>query len=70
MVKVRILRKSLSLFLLTHNVRCVPGTRFFTVFFAYSGDQDQGKVSFTYKKGEKVDLDVIKEGEEWKVDMR
>jgi hypothetical protein len=39
--------------------------------FTYSGDQEQGKVFFTFKKnGKSTVLDVVNEGGEWKVDMR
>ena len=38
--------------------------------FTYDGDEEKGKVTFTHTKGKKLDLEVIKEGGEWKVDMR
>ena len=38
--------------------------------FTYDGDEEMGKVSFAHKSGKKLDLEVIKEGGEWKIDMR
>lgn len=38
--------------------------------FTYDGDTEMGKVSFTHKNGKQLDLDVIKEEREWKVDKR
>jgi hypothetical protein len=38
--------------------------------FAFEGDEEMGKVSFTHKNGKRLDLDVVKEGKEWKVDKR
>ena len=38
--------------------------------FTFDGDEEMGKVSFTHKNGKQLDLDVIKEGKEWKVDKR
>lgn len=38
--------------------------------FTYDGDTDIGKVSFTYKHGKQLDLDVIREVGGWKVDKR
>jgi hypothetical protein len=38
--------------------------------FKYDGDTERGKVSFAYKHGKQLDLDVIKEEHAWKVDKR
>jgi hypothetical protein len=38
--------------------------------FTFRGDKEKGKVSFTHKKGKELELDVIKEAGEWKVDIR
>jgi len=38
--------------------------------FTYDGDTEGGKVSFAYKHGKPLDLDVINEDHEWKVDKR
>ena len=38
--------------------------------FTFDGDKERGKVSFAHKHGKQLDLDVIKEEREWKVDKR
>jgi hypothetical protein len=38
--------------------------------FTFDGDTDIGIVSFTHKNGKKLDLDVIREVDGWKVDKR
>jgi len=38
--------------------------------FTYDGDTEGGKVSFAYKHGKPLDLDVINEDHAWKVDKR